>query len=100
SSPHHLLSFPPRRSSDLSLGHHLDPVVQVGKDGVTEGLLAALDVALETHELVKVRLGEAAGSDRGALAEAVAEGAQGQLVGVLGDRKSTRLNSSHGSISC
>src|SRR5262249_33888752 len=66
------------------LGDHLDPVVHVGKDGITEGLLAALDVALETHELCKVRLGEAAGSDRDGIAAAVAEGAQGQLVGVLG----------------
>ena len=67
-----------------ALGHHCDPVVQVGKDGLTEGLVAALDVALETHELVKVKLGEAAGTDRRALGAAVAESAGGELVQVLG----------------
>ena len=67
-----------------ALGHHCDPVVQVGKDGISEGLVAALDVALDTHELVKVRLGESAGADRRALGAAVAEAAGGELVQVLG----------------
>ena len=33
----------------------LDPVVYVGKDGFTDGVAAALDAALTSHELVKVR---------------------------------------------
>jgi RNA-binding protein len=67
-----------------ALGHHLDPVVQVGKDGLSEGLVAALDVALEQHELVKIKLGEQAGADRRALAAALAEASGGELVQVLG----------------
>jgi RNA-binding protein len=67
-----------------SLGHHLSPVVHVGKDGVSEGLLTATDEALEQHELIKVKLGENAGSDRHALAAALAEGAGAELAGVLG----------------
>ena len=67
-----------------ALGHHREPVVQVGKDGLSEGLVGALDVALETHELVKVKLGEAAGSDRRAMGAAIAEAAGGELVQVLG----------------
>ncbi len=67
-----------------ALGHHREPVVQVGKDGISEGLVAALDTALETHELVKVKLGEAAGADRRALGAAVAEAVGGELVQVLG----------------
>ena len=67
-----------------ALGHHREPVVQVGKDGISEGLVAALDVALDTHELVKVKLGEAAGADRRAMGAAVAEAAGGELVQVLG----------------
>jgi RNA-binding protein len=41
-----------------ALGHHLDPVVQVGKQGVTEAVGAALDQALHDHELVKVKLAQ------------------------------------------
>lgn len=33
----------------------LDPVVYVGKDGLSDGVIAALDAALTSHELVKVR---------------------------------------------
>jgi RNA-binding protein len=46
------------------LGHHLDAVVQIGKDGITDGLLAALSAALLTHELVKVRVGTECPVDR------------------------------------
>ncbi len=33
----------------------LDPVVYVGKDGLTDGVVNALNLALDSHELVKVR---------------------------------------------
>jgi RNA-binding protein len=66
------------------LGHHLEPVVQVGKDGLSEGLVGALDAALLQHELIKVKLGEAAGSDRRVLGAALAEAAAAELVQVLG----------------
>jgi RNA-binding protein len=66
------------------LGHHLEPVVQVGKDGISEGLVAALDTALHTHELIKVKLGEAAGADRRAIGAALAESGVAELVQVLG----------------
>jgi RNA-binding protein len=66
------------------LGHHLDPIVQVGKEGLSEGLVGALDAALFQHELIKVKLGESAGSDRRALGAALAESAGGELVQVLG----------------
>jgi RNA-binding protein len=66
------------------LGHHLEPVVQVGKDGLSEGLVGALDSALGTHELIKIKLGEAAGSDRGAVGAALAEACGADLVQILG----------------
>ena len=46
------------------LGHHIDAVVQIGKDGITDGLVAALGEALRTHELVKVRVGTECPVDR------------------------------------
>jgi RNA-binding protein len=66
------------------LGHHLDPVVHVGKEGISEGLLRAVDAALVEHELIKIRLGEAAGADRDQLGESLAESVGGELVQVLG----------------
>jgi RNA-binding protein len=66
-----------------SLGHHLQPVVHVGKDGVTEGLVDATLEALEQHELIKIKLGESAG-DRHELAAALADKCAAELGGVLG----------------
>jgi len=67
-----------------SLGHHLDPVVYVGKEGLSEGLVRSTDVALEQHELIKVKLGESAGSDRHSLVESLAESCSAEVAGVLG----------------
>lgn len=55
------------------LAHPLKPVVLMGGKGLTESLLAELDLALEHHELVKVRI---AAEDREARGAAVAELAQ------------------------
>lgn len=40
------------------LAHGLKPLVLVGQAGFTEGLLAAVDGALDRHELVKVKFNE------------------------------------------
>jgi RNA-binding protein len=40
-----------------ALGHHLEPVVQLGKSGLTDGAKEAVNAALTTHELIKVRVG-------------------------------------------
>jgi RNA-binding protein len=66
------------------LGHHLEPVVLVGHEGVSEGVVGAVGAALFDHELVKVRLGENAGDDRQELATSLAEQSQAELVQVLG----------------
>jgi RNA-binding protein len=67
-----------------SLGHHLEPVVQIGKQGLTEGTLAALDEALTQHELVKVRVGTECPDDRHDVAERIAPAMKAEVAQVLG----------------
>lgn len=67
-----------------ALGHHLSVVVQVGHDGVTAGVLAALEQALWDHELVKVKLASEDRDTRQEQAEALASGAGAELAQVLG----------------
>ena len=68
-----------------ALGHELKPIVQVGKDGIDEGLVAALDQALADHELVKIKIGEGAGLDRRAAAEELASQTHSEVAQVLGN---------------
>ena len=44
-----------QRAALRSQAQSLSPVVMVGHDGITEGVIGALDQALTDHELVKVR---------------------------------------------
>lgn len=39
-----------------SLAHPLKPVVMLGNSGLTEGVLAEIELALEHHELIKVKI--------------------------------------------
>jgi len=66
-----------------ALGHHLHAVVQVGGDGVTEGVLAATSQALEDHELIKVRIADER-EGRQAAIDALAQGTRAEIAQVLG----------------
>ena len=54
---------PKQRAHLKSLAHHLKPVVYVGKEGVTESTVRSMEEALNTRELIKVRVQEAAPQD-------------------------------------
>lgn len=46
------------------LAHHLNPVVHVGKDGLSDPVRRQIREALERHELIKVKLTDAAPMDK------------------------------------
>ena len=66
------------------LGHHLEPIIQIGKEGITEGLVTATRAALLAHELVKVRVLSEAPIDRKEAGEELAERAGAALAQTLG----------------
>jgi RNA-binding protein len=58
------VSLTPRERSQLKArAHALEPLVQLGHSGLSDGIVAEVDRALTAHELVKVRIG---GDDRDA----------------------------------
>ncbi|GAO03522.1 YhbY family RNA-binding protein [Anaeromyxobacter sp. PSR-1] len=59
-----LMPSSPLRRALRAAGHHLSPVVQVGKDGLTEAVLRQLHEALLAHELVKMKVGTESPEDR------------------------------------
>lgn len=66
------------------LGHHLDPVVQIGKEGITESLVAATRTALLAHELIKVKVLTEAPVERHEAGPELAEKAGATLAQTLG----------------
>jgi RNA-binding protein len=62
--------------------HRLQPVVLVGREGVTDAVVRAVGDALLAHELIKVRLHEP--EDKHAAAQALADGAAAALCGLVG----------------
>ena len=68
-----------------ALGHELRSIVQVGRGGVDDGLVAAVDRALTDHELVKIKVAEAANLDRHDAAADLAARTRSEVAQVLGN---------------
>ncbi|HKI59973.1 MAG TPA: ribosome assembly RNA-binding protein YhbY [Mariprofundaceae bacterium] len=51
------------RQAFKAKAHHLKPVILIGQNGITEGVIKETDGALQAHELIKVQL---QGEDRDA----------------------------------
>lgn len=47
---------PAERKAQRALAHHLDPVVLIGGDGLTPAVEREIDLALNAHGLLKVRV--------------------------------------------
>ncbi len=67
-----------------SLAHGLKPVVQIGKNGWSEGVRAEIDGALLAHELIKVSLGRETPIDPAETAELIAKENKALVVQVIG----------------
>ena len=71
-----------QRRALRAMAHAMQPLVIVGHAGLTDAVLQAVDEALRSHELVKVRLHEP--EDKRAMAAALAEGTGAALCGLVG----------------
>lgn len=67
-----------------SLAHKLKPVVQIGHQGVTPGVVAALDVALERHELIKVKVAGDAEVDASDIGPKLEKSTKSQVAQIIG----------------
>lgn len=67
-----------------SEAHHLDPIFQIGKSGLTDAILAQIDEALEARELVKVSVLQNCEEDKKEIAEKIGAHKQIEVVQVIG----------------
>jgi len=66
-------------------GHHLNPTLQVGKEGLSPAFVAAVAKALEDHELIKIRIGQNAAVDRKQVAAELASATGSEVAQILGN---------------
>ena len=88
------------RSNLRSIASMMQPVMQIGKGGITENLINSLSEALEARELIKVTVFDSAEADADTIAQNVADLLHAEVVTVIGkkavfDRRSSRKNFKH-----
>ncbi len=66
------------------IGHHLNPVVLLGGNGLTESVIAEIDARLEDHELIKVRVGGEDRTARLAAIDEIAKATQAEVAQIIG----------------
>lgn len=62
---------PARRRSLRARAHKLDPIMYIGKSGLTAAVIAEIDRSLKSHELIKVRVNGADRDEREAMFEKI-----------------------------
>ena len=73
-----------QRAKLRGLASKEDTIFQLGKEGITENFIKAVDVALSARELIKFKVLENAMMDRRAAAEEIAEATNSIVVTVIG----------------
>lgn len=72
------------RAALRSMAHHLDPIVNVGKECVSPEVVIATDEALEARELIKVGVLKNCFEDVREIANKLSERTNSQIVQVMG----------------
>ena len=76
-----------QRAQLRGLANTIDTIVQIGKDGITENVIAQVNEALEARELIKGRvLDNNIEYDARLAAEALATATRSQVVQVIGSK--------------
>lgn len=75
-----------QRSFLRSLGHKLEPIVFLGKGGLTENIIKEIDTNLELRELIKVKLQDGCELELKDVANEVAVTLKADVVQVIGHK--------------
>jgi RNA-binding protein len=64
--------------------HHLEPVVIIGQKGLTDNVLAEIDLALYDHELIKIKAGQIDKEDCEAVALQITDTLKAEFIATIG----------------
>ena len=65
-------------------GHALKPVVSTGNAGLSKAVLREIELSLEHHELMKIRIGAADRAQRKAIISEICDCCEAELVQAIG----------------
>ena len=69
-----------------SLANTMQPILQVGKNGINDNLIKQIDDALEARELIKITVLETAGENVRDLAHEIASEIGADVIQVIGSK--------------
>ena len=72
-----------QRSYLRSQAHHLEPVVLIGKNGITVGTIEMVDKAFEARELIKIKFREFK-DNKQSISDEIAASSNCHVVGMIG----------------
>ena len=73
------------RQSLKAQAHHLKPVILLGAKGLTPAVIEETNIALNAHELIKVKINGAEKADRQAMAADMCQQLHADLVQLIGN---------------
>ncbi|AEI36711.1 ribosome assembly RNA-binding protein YhbY [Francisella salina] len=65
--------------------HSLKPVVLMGEKGLTENVMLEIDLALASHELIKVKAGRLPKEEKQEIAEEIVKATKSEIVQIIGN---------------
>ena len=72
-----------QRSYLRSQAHHLEPIVLIGKNGITDGTIEAVNKALDAQELIKIKFREFK-VNKQSISSKIAASANCYIIGMIG----------------
>ena len=72
-----------QRSYLRGQAHHIEPVVIIGKNGISDGTIEAVNKALDARELIKIKFREFK-DEKKSLSHQIAESTESDVVGMIG----------------
>lgn len=73
-----------RQRSLKAQAHSLKPVVMLGQKGLTDAVLNEINIALEAHELIKVKVAAEDKLERQEVVNAILTASTAELISIIG----------------
>ena len=67
------------------IAHSKKPVVSIGNKGLTDAVMTEIELALDLHELIKIKIPSGSKAEKNALIQQIADAANCQPVQLIGN---------------